>query len=46
MGEAQQSIANLLIQVDQAGGFVGLVLGFILGMVAAWLLVFVQAARS
>ena len=46
MVEVQQSIVSLLIQMDQAGGFVGLVLGFILGMTTAWLMVFYQGPRS
>ena len=34
MVEAQQILDSLLIQMDQAGGLAGLVLGFILGLMA------------
>ncbi len=46
MVEAQQSIGHLLIHLDQAGGFFGLVLGFVLGMIASWMIVFYQGSGS
>ena len=43
MVEAQQShYGNLLMHMDQAGGLVGLVLGFVLGLTTA-LILFYQA---
>ena len=42
MVEAQQILAILLSEMDQAGGLVGLVLGFGLGLMTA-LLIFYQA---
>ena len=42
MVEAQKYLGNLLIHMDQAGGIVGLVLGFALGLTTA-LILFYQA---
>ena len=42
MVEAQKSLGNLLIHMDQAGGLVGLGLGFVLGLTTA-LILFYQA---
>ena len=44
--EAQQSLGNLLIQMDQAGGLVGLVLGFVLGLMTALLIVYQAVVRA
>lgn len=43
MVEAQQFLGSLLSQLDQAGGFAGLMLGFALGLVTG-ILIFYQAA--
>ena len=46
MVEAQQSLGNLLIHMDQAGGLVGLMLGFLVGLVTALLIVYQAAVRA
>ena len=46
MVEAQKSLGNLLIHMDQAGGLVGLGLGFVLGLMTGLLLFYQTHVRA